>query len=248
MKQTLKKIMSIALMMICVFVFTACGAAKEEEKIDETLSMNMTTTAEGLADAVVNLSDEEIASYKESGDSFTENAMEAWESNKDDLGEYKGMGTSVVDEITDGYSVTIPAEFSIRKAEFVFTFDDQGTPTGMAVNPEYTMGEKMEQALMNTLMGVGIVFVMLVFLSLLISLFKYVPKLEEAFTKKGKKEEPKAEKKAEPAPAAAPAVSVPATDDKELIAVIAAAIAAAEGTSTDSFVVRSIKKINRKKW
>ena len=246
MKQTLKKFMSIALMMICVFVFTACGAAKEEEKIDETLSMNMTTTAEGLADAIVNLSDEEIASYKESGDSFTENAMEAWESNKDDLGEYKGMGTSVVDEITDGYSVTIPAEFSIRKAEFVFTFDDQGTPTGMAVNPEYTMGEKMEQALMNTLMGVGIVFVMLVFLSLLISLFKYVPKLEEAFTKKGKVEEPKAEKKAAPA-APAPAV-VPATDDQELIAVIAAAIAAAEGTSTDSFVVRSIKKINRKKW
>ena len=101
---------------------------------------------------------------------------------------------------------------------------------------------------MNTLMGIGIVFVMLVFLSLLISLFKYVPKLEEAFTKKGKKEEPKAEKKAAPAPAAAPAATVPETDDKELIAVIAAAIAAAEGTSTDSFVVRSIKKINRKKW
>ena len=158
------------------------------------------------------------------------------------------MDTSVVAEITDGYSVTVPAEFSIRKAEIVFTFDEEGAPTGMAVNPEYTMGEKMQQALMNTLMGIGIVFVMLVFLSLLISLFKYVPKLEEAFTKKGKKEEPKAEKKVAPAPAAAPAATVPETDDKELIAVIAAAIAAAEGTSTDSFVVRSIKKINRKKW
>ena len=32
-----------------------------------------------------------------------------------------------------------------------------------------------------------------------------------------------------------------------LIAVIAAAIAASEGTSTDGFVVRSIRKINRKK-
>ena len=36
-------------------------------------------------------------------------------------------------------------------------------------------------------------------------------------------------------------------DDTELIAVIAAAIAAAEGTTTDGFVVRSIRKINRKK-
>ena len=32
------------------------------------------------------------------------------------------------------------------------------------------------------------------------------------------------------------------TDDLELVAVISAAIAASEGTSTDGFVVRSIKK------
>ena len=38
------------------------------------------------------------------------------------------------------------------------------------------------------------------------------------------------------------------TDDLELVAVISAAIAASENTSTDSFVVRSIKKVNRSKW
>ena len=56
---------------------------------------------------------------------------------------------------------------------------------------------------------------------------------------------------AAPAPVAAP-VAEPAvenvTDDGELIAVIAAAIAASEGkTSTDGFVVRSIRKVNRRK-
>ena len=49
-----------------------------------------------------------------------------------------------------------------------------------------------------------------------------------------------------PAPVAAPAEVQEAADDTELIAVIAAAIAAAEGTTTDGFVVRSIRKINRK--
>ena len=34
-------------------------------------------------------------------------------------------------------------------------------------------------------------------------------------------------------------------DDTELVAVIAAAIAAAEGTTTDGFVVRSIRKVKR---
>ena len=43
------------------------------------------------------------------------------------------------------------------------------------------------------------------------------------------------------------AAPVQEADNSELIAVIAAAIAASEGTSTDGFVVRSIRKINRKK-
>ena len=38
------------------------------------------------------------------------------------------------------------------------------------------------------------------------------------------------------------------SDDLELVAVIAAAIASYEGTSTDGFVVRSIRKANRNKW
>ena len=37
-------------------------------------------------------------------------------------------------------------------------------------------------------------------------------------------------------------------DDGELIAVIAAAIAASENTSTDSFVVRSIRKSKKGNW
>ena len=44
-----------------------------------------------------------------------------------------------------------------------------------------------------------------------------------------------------------PQPAVEETDNKELIAVIAAAIAAYEGTSADRFVVRSIKKANRRR-
>ena len=47
---------------------------------------------------------------------------------------------------------------------------------------------------------------------------------------------------------AAPAPVAAAEDDAELVAVIAAAIAAAEGTSTDGFVVRSIKRRKSNRW
>ena len=100
------------------------------------------------------------------------------------------------------------------------------------------MADTLKRAGMNTVMGIGIVFIMLVFLSFVIYLFKFIPN-------------PENKKKAAPAPAPAPVpVAAPVeevADDTELIAVIAAAIAASEGTSTDGFVVRSIRKINRKK-
>lgn len=100
----------------------------------------------------------------------------------------------------------------------------------------------MKQAGLNTLMGIGIVFLMLVFLSLVISQFKHISKLEARYAKK--------EEKAEASVPAAPvqAAEEELVDDGELVAVIAAAIAASENTSTDSFVVRSIKKSNARRW
>ena len=60
---------------------------------------------------------------------------------------------------------------------------------------------------------------------------------------------PVAAPKAAPAPAVAAAVEeAEEMDDTELVAVIAAAIAAAEGTTTDGFVVRSIKRRKSNKW
>lgn len=117
----------------------------------------------------------------------------------------------------------------------------------MAFNVNYTMGEKMEQAGLNTLMGIGIVFLMLIFLSFLISQFKHISNLTE-------KKDSKSAAPAAPAPAPAPAAAEEEqeeelADDGELVAVIAAAIAAYEGsTSTDGFVVRSIKRSKTNKW
>ena len=65
------------------------------------------------------------------------------------------------------------------------------------------------------------------------------------------KKKPAAEVKKESIPAAdatVPEVQGSETDDTELIAVISAAIAAAEGTSTDGFIVRSIRRRPSNKW
>lgn len=111
--------------------------------------------------------------------------------------------------------------------------------TGVTVEPVYTLGEKMVKAGMNTVICMSIVFLVLIFISLVISCFKIFPYLE------AKKKE-QANKNVEAKDAVVTQIEkreeLTAMDDTELVAVIAAAIASYEGTSASDFVVRSIRR------
>lgn len=245
MKQILKKVSSVCAAVVCAASLTVSGAVivAADSEIDETVKTQLVTTAEGLTDAIIPLTDEEIASYMESADEFTVQAVTSWDSAKEEVGELKEAGEAEVEFDDEQYTVTVPVEFEKLDANFVYVFDAEGMPTAMTVDVQYPLAVTLQRAGLNTLMGLGTVFIMLIFLSFVISLFRFIPGLTE-----GKKKEAPAPAPAPvPAPAAAPVVEEEA-DDTELIAVIAAAIAASEGTSTDGFVVRSIRKINRKKW
>ena len=115
---------------------------------------------------------------------------------------------------------------------------------------QYSMGQKMQDAAMNAVVGLGTVFIVLFFLVFVIALFKYIPGLVDSFGKKKTETPAPAPVSAAPAPAVVPAAEEEEvlTDDLELVAVIAAAIAASENTSPDSFVVRSIRKSKKNNW
>lgn len=244
MKQILKRVSSVCTALICAVSLTVAGSAVvfADSEANETIQNQTVMIAEGLTSTITPLTDEDIENYMNSGDEFTEQAMDAWVSAKDELGEFEETEESEVEFSDNQYVVTVPAKFEKADAEFVYIFDEQGNPTSMSVNVQYPLSVNLERAALNTVMGLGTVFVMLMFLSFVIYLFKFVPALVE-----GKKKETAEIPAAAPAvPAAAPVVETQ-TDDTELIAVISAAIAAAEGTSTDGFVVRSIRKVNRKR-
>lgn len=243
MKHIFKKISAVLAATACAASLTVVGTAVvwAEEEIDANVKEALIATAEGLTETIIPLSEEEIDAYIESGDEFTVSAMEAWEGSLEEVGEKSAdQGKAGETEIVladDQYTVTVPVLFEKADANFVYLFDEMGTPLSMSVDVKYPMSVTLQRAGLNTLMGLGTVFIMLIFLSFIIYLFKFVPVIFG-----GKKEE----KKETPAPVVAAPV-VEETDDTELIAVISAAIAASEGTSTDGFVVRSIRKINRKK-
>ena len=201
-----------------------------------------------MIEQIAGLSDEEIQNYLDQDDDFVTAALTSWNNAKDELGAYVEVGDQTV--TTDGNNVIINSDvtYENKTADVELIVNSKtNTSESMAFNINYTMGEKMEQAGLNTLMGIGIVFLMLIFLSFLISQFKHISNLTE-------KKDSKSAAPAAPAPAPAPAAAEEEqeeelADDGELVAVIAAAIAAYEGsTSTDGFVVRSIKRSKTNKW
>ena len=103
----------------------------------------------------------------------------------------------------------------------------------------------MGAAVSNTIMGVSIVFFVLVSLSFLIYLFRFISVIEDKLTKKKIQESVKEEKIQETLPAEEETNLV---DDLELIAVITAANAASEGGDPGQYIVRSIKKVHRNQW
>ena len=89
-------------------------------------------------------------------------------------------------------------------------------------------------------------FIMLIVIAIIISLLKFVPAIVDSFKSKPEEQNKESVEKAIENIVAREEAVAPAdeTDDTELVAVIAAAIAASEGAaSVDGFVVRSIRRI-----
>lgn len=171
-------------------------------------------------------------------------AIKGWEAAKEECGQFIQYGDFTFETSPTGITATAPAVFSGREADLEFTFDEDLKMESFTVSANYSTGEILQKAGLNTILGMGTVFAMLIFMSFIISLLKYIPDIINGM----KKKEVKEVGGKEAAPQVQPTVEEEYVDDTELIAVIAAAIAASEGTSTDGFVVRSIKRRKSNKW
>lgn len=229
----------------------------EEEELDE----------ETIAEYSAAISDEDIISYSEQNlnvlvtmdltnynpETSTDAAMvNDWYAISDEVGAYVSTDATSVER--DGRKLMGIIDTTCEKARvrFTVTFDVvNGLESISAVNldrqeeEEKDLGESMMNAGMNTLLGMGTVFAMLIIMSFIISLMKYIPQLLDP---KKKAPEPVAAPALKPAaPAIVPEVPEVSeedlSNDEELVAVISAAIAAYEGeNNTDGFVVRSIRR------
>lgn len=245
MNRKLKSLLAMICVLALTLTMSVCAFAADEVTDDEVA--NYKSAAETLISQIAGFSDEEIETYLAQNDAFTTATMESWKGVKDELGAYSSIVSQNVKKDGDVVTISTVAQFEKAKADVVLMLDlGQQMYTSMTYSVQYSLAANMQRAGMNTLMGIGIVFLMLVFLSFVIGLFKYIEKFQNVGKKKAAEEAPKAEEAPAPAIAQSEAADEDFADDLELVAVISAAIAAYENTSGDSFVVRSIKKSN--KW
>lgn len=126
------------------------------------------------------------------------------------------------------------------------------------------MAADLTTALFNTLLGMGTVFLVLIFISLIISLFKYIPAIQARMAKR-REARKQVEKNLIPFRPAPKRPELPpeyqiSSDkeeelseelvyDTELVAVITAALLAClgEAASADKLVVKSIRRVKSKK-
>ena len=245
MNRKLKSLLAMVCVLALTLAMSVCAFAADTVTEDEVA--NYKSAAETLISQIAGFSDEEIENYLAQDDAFTTATMESWKSVKDELGAYSSIVSQDVEKDGDVVTISTVAQFEKAKADVVLMLDlGQQMYTSMTYSVQYSLAANMQRAGMNTLMGIGIVFLMLLFLRFVIGLFKYIEKFQNVGKKKAAEEAPKAEEAPAPAIAQSEAADEDFADDLELVAVISAAIAAYENTSGDSFVVRSIKKSN--KW
>lgn len=288
MRQNIRKILALLVLVLTVFSLTACGNAavsNEELPYDQE-------TFEIVADTLISywngMSKEQIESYIVADDEdvtewiklmgeqrsafgcFTADSLQeafaAYESSMEDLGVY--VSTEEYEEpVVKGDKVTFVTNLSYenREASLSIVFNMRGIVQSVTLDPKYSTGEILQKAGMNTILGMGTVFAVLIFISLVIYCFNFIPNIQAAlspvisrikavlfFSKK--KEAPKKEEHVQtavrkPAHKIKPASQTRnLTDDTELVAAITAAICAYTGTASDGFVVRSIRRADVSTW
>lgn len=245
MKRNMKRVWLVLCMVVCLFSLAACGRAADTSDLMSTeqissLEQLASGTLEQFSGLTVNQMAESKAQAERVKDEILFSGLESWEGIKDDLGALVSVDSVEVSKESNGYLMNVKATFELRKLEFTMGVNSDVTAyTVMTFNPVYTLGEKMEQAGLNTLMGMGTVFLVLIFISLIIGCFKFINEYENRRNSEWDDEDDEDYESDH---------DDQLLDDLELVAVITAAIAASTGSSTDDLVVRSIKRAPAAKW
>lgn len=254
-----KKLLICLSMIVCILGLTACGSAEtgnsfitaeQAKNTAESIAQSLPEQYEMLSMYGISMAEMiSMQGLNPADYSLDIAAMDSYASAAEEFGNFVAIipEETEVDITADKADVKVKIQGDKiykgnkqRTATMEIVFVEGGTGIdSITISPDYDMGELMTKAALNTLLGMGTVFIVLILISLIISCFNFIPKIQASFQKKNL--EAVKEEAVENAVTQITQKEEEVSDDLELIAVIAAAIAASEGAaSADGYVVRSI--------
>ena len=210
MKRNLKKLPAL-LLLTGILVLTGCSSrvhveneADYQARSDQYVLTLVNTDTAALEAELENLEshyddfEQQVELYPYIGGTgqkfdFTADAyvsmLTSYLDNLDDLGAYVGVKEyEGATEDSDGnitYSTVY--EFEDHDMRMSLEYNSDNVVTTVTLDPVYSTGEIAEKAALNTLIGMGSVFVVLIILCFLISCFKYIHMAEEKAGKSKKR-------------------------------------------------------------
>ena len=180
----------LALCMLTAILFLGgCTDAEgRTSNVDERTALQFTQMSAGLLENIFTLSEEavreQIHLLEEERQFVVAGGLKSYLAAKKEVGSFQGLLEEKTDVIKheEGYSVYLQLEGERRNCEIIVGFDrDAAKITQLTFNPEYTRAEKVKNAGLNTLLGMGTVFIVLILIALIIGAFKYINRLEQKF-------------------------------------------------------------------
>lgn len=210
MIQKIRKIFLAALLCLStVLLFPSSSYAAASAAELSAVQQN----AEDNLKAVVELDDVTLQKYIEqfNAQNYTTLAsgLQSWLDLKSEIGGFVSIDSTEVEESEDGYLVIMQISCAGQRTATVhieFQKKD-GSISRISFDKNETLQEKLVSAGLNLLIGMGTVFIVLIFIAFLISRFKYINRWVTA-----KEEEEKEEKAYQAAVAAAKKLPGSATD------------------------------------
>lgn len=172
-----RNLFAIIAMVLCMGIFAGC-AKQEEEPQDAQMLSEIAEASGGILEQLAAFDDEMlkgmIEQYEDSGESAMAGAMESWLTTKEELGSFVKVESSSTEFKDKQYVCSVNASFEKRALDATIVFTKQGMLVNMEFAPVYTLKENMGRAAIHTLIGMGTVFIVLIFISLIIGCFKYI--------------------------------------------------------------------------
>ncbi len=243
----MKKKILILLSLVLLLLLTACEKDPKKMDYNGVSYSELEETHISIIESSAEFTEEQYVLYEQNKESYKELEYQFvfvrnWLDIEKEYGEYQGYYEDTMSVSKAGETLTTNMQVSFEEkdatVQLVYNYHTMEL-TGITIEPNYTLKEKLSTAGMNTLISMSIVFLVLILISLIIYCFKIIPYIQN---RKKNKQDSNKSKEFETSVVEQIQKREEQENDTELVAVIAAAIASYENKSTNDFVVRTIRR------